>query len=161
MMGGCSKKQDQTVSHLCLYTAAKPAPCCTRAYSVSFDFAELRFCNRGLHSSREAAAYARSSAGEPGRCAKWYGTAQSLRQLRHFRGGHGQRRGTALEGRLESAVVISRIIRERHINRASHPQGVLFGWRYAAYRAQSPFLQRGREVWIGRLLPCNSAAQEE
>ena len=75
------------------------------------------------------------------------------------RGAHGQRRGAVLEGQLKSAAVISRIIRERHVNRASHPQGVLFEWNCAAYRAQFPFLCRGREVWLGRLLPCNSAAQ--
>ena len=67
-------------------------------YSQSFDFVELRFYHRGLHSSREAAADARSSAGEDDRCAKWYGNAQSLRQLQHFRGGHCQLRGAALEG---------------------------------------------------------------
>ena len=39
------------------------------AYSVSFVFAELRFCYVALHSSREAAADARSSRGEAGRCA--------------------------------------------------------------------------------------------
>ena len=38
-------------------------------YSLSFDFAELRFCYVALHSSREAAADARSSRGEAGRCA--------------------------------------------------------------------------------------------
>jgi hypothetical protein len=38
-------------------------------YSVSFDFAELRFCYRGLHTAREAVADARSSRGEAGRCA--------------------------------------------------------------------------------------------
>ena len=130
-------------------------------YSLSFDFVELRFCHRGLHSSREAAADARSSAGESGRCAKWYATAHARRRRKTNRGAHGQRRGAALEGRLESAAVISRIIRERHVNRASHPQGVLFEWNCAAYRAQFPFLCRGREVWLGRLLPCNSAAHEE
>ena len=95
-------------------------------YSLSFDFGELRFCHVVVHSSREAAADARSSAGEDDRCAKWYGNAQSLRQLQHFRGGHGQRRGAALEGRLESAAVSSRILRERHINRARHPRGIQF-----------------------------------
>ena len=130
-------------------------------YSLSFDFGELRFCHVVVHSSREAAADARSSAGEDDRCAKWYGNAQSLRQLQLFRGGHGQRRGAALEGQLESAGVISRILREWRVNRASHPHGVLFGWSCAAYRAQFLFLCRAREVWLGRLLPCNSAAHEE
>ena len=130
-------------------------------YSLSFDFAELRFCYRGLHSSREAAADARSSAGESGRCAKWYATAHARRRRKESRGAHGQRRGAALEGRLESAGVISRILREWRVNRASHPHGVLFGWSCAAYRAQFLFLCRAREVWLGRLLPCNSAAHEE
>ena len=95
-------------------------------YSLSFDFGELRFCHVVVHSSREAAADARSSAGEDDRCAKWYGNAQSLRQLQHFRGGHGQRRGAALEGRLESAAVSSRVFRERRANDAGHPRAVLY-----------------------------------
>ena len=38
-------------------------------YSLSFDFGELRFCHRGVHTSREPTADARSSPGEAGWCA--------------------------------------------------------------------------------------------
>ena len=131
------------------------------AYSRCFNFTQLRFSPRGLHTAREAIADARSSAGEPGRCAKWYGNAHARRRLQFFCGAHDQRRGAALEGQLESAAVISRIIRERRANRAGHPHGVLLGWSSAACRAQYPFLCHGREVWSGRLLTGNSAAHKE
>ena len=40
-----------------------------KPYSRSFNFTQLRFCPRGLHTAREAVADARSSRGEAGRCA--------------------------------------------------------------------------------------------
>ena len=52
------------VREVCHHDVGKPV-----IYSLSFDFAELRFCYVALHSSREAAADARSSRGEAGRCA--------------------------------------------------------------------------------------------
>ena len=48
-------------------SAASPS----MGYSPSFDFVQLRFCPRCLHTAREATTDARSSAGEDGRCARW------------------------------------------------------------------------------------------
>ena len=75
-----------------------------------------------LHTAREATADARSSAGESGRCAKWYATAHARRRRKESRGAHGQRRGAALEGRLESAGVISA---EFFVNGASTARAIL------------------------------------
>ena len=130
-------------------------------YSASFDFIELRFYHLAVHSSREATAGALSSAGEPGRCAKRYAAAHACRRLQKNRGGHGRRRSATLRRRLESAVLISRNVRERHTNEANHLHYALFGQGCAAYGTQCPVLHRSREAWSGGLLAGNSATQEK
>ena len=127
----------------------------------SFDFIELRFYHLAVHSSREATAGALSSAGEPGRCAKRYAAAHACRRLQKNRGGHGRRRSATLRRRLESAVLISRNVRERHTNEANHLHYALFGQGCAAYGTQCPVLHRSREAWSGGLLAGNSATQEK
>ena len=75
-------------------------------YSVSFDFTQLRFCPRGLHTAREAVADARRSPKAAGSCAKWSGIAQARRRCGRFCGQHAQRCDVALLATAVSGVPI-------------------------------------------------------
>ena len=132
-----------------------------RKYSLSFDFVELRFCHRGVHTSREATADARSSAGEPARCAKRYSTAHARRRLSNIaRRGHGQRR-SGQRSRLESAAMSSKILRDRHANDAHHHHTIVCASRCAAYGVQVPVRHRRGEVCRRGWLASHPAAHEE
>lgn len=66
------------------------------AYSASFDFTQLRFCPRGLHTACDGAGDARGCPQAAGRCATWCGTPQKRRRHARFRGQHYQRCDVAL-----------------------------------------------------------------
>ena len=65
-------------------------------YSVSFDFRELRFCGRALHTACEGAGDARGCPRAAGRCATWCGTPQKRRRHGRFCAQHAQRCDVAL-----------------------------------------------------------------
>ena len=65
-------------------------------YSVSFDFVELRFCGRALHTACEGAGDARGCPRAAGRCATWCGTPQKRRRHGRFCAQHAQRCDVAL-----------------------------------------------------------------
>ena len=130
-------------------------------YSVSFDFTQLRFCPRGLHTARQAAADTRSSAEEPARCAKRYATAHARRRLsNNARGGNGQRR-SGQRSRLESAALSSKILRERHANDARHHHKIVCASGCAAYGVQIRVRHRRGEVCRRGWLASHLAAHEE
>ena len=132
-----------------------------RSYSRCFNFTQLRFCPRGLHTAREAVADARRSPKTAGSCAKWSGIAQARRRCGRFREPHAQRCGAELPGRRESAALSSRFLREGQANHARYLHHLLFTAGCAVYGVQILVLHRRREVCCRGWLSSNPAAHEE
>ena len=122
---------------------------------------ELRLCGRGLHAVGETAADARRSPGTAGSCAKWFAIAQVRRRCGRFREHHAPWRSAVLPGRLESAALSSRFLREQQANNASYLHHVLFAAGCAVYGVQSLVLHRRREVLRRGWLASNPAVHEE
>ena len=130
-------------------------------YSGCFDFHQLRFSPRGLHSCGKAAADAFRSPQTAGSCAKCCAIAQARHKCGPFRGHCAPRLSAALPGRQESAALGSRFLRERPANHARYLHQIVLTAACALYGVQILVLHRRREVCCRGWLSSNPAAHEE